>query len=99
MLKRLFTLVLAGATLTACVTIGTKFDIRKADQLTPQVSTADDAIALLGNPTSDSNINGTNRLLQWQYSQGTMVGGNGAHLAILFDKDGKMIRITNKTKI
>jgi hypothetical protein len=71
--------------LSGCMTVGKKFDISKVDQLQPGVSTEADAKALFGEPTSVSaNPDNHHELLQWVYSQGTLVGGNGSHLAISF---------------
>ena len=81
---------------SACTTIGSKFDVAKVDQLQPGISTSSDAIALLGKPTSESSMQDGSKLLQWLYSQGTLVGGSGAHVAILFDATGKMVRVTQK---
>ena len=83
--------------LSARTTIGTKFNIAKADQLTPGVSTIADAVQLLGPISAESTRPDNSKLLQWQYVQGTLVGGSGAHLAILFDASGKMVRTTHKT--
>jgi hypothetical protein len=85
------------ASLAACMTVGTRFDLAKADQLTPGVSTMSDAIKLLGPVRAETAMQNNSKLLQWQYVQGTPVGGSGAHLAILFDASGKMVRITHKS--
>jgi hypothetical protein len=82
--------------LSACSTTGTKFDITKVDQLQPGISTSADAVQLLGPPTSESSFQNGTKLLQWQYAQGTLVGGSGAHIAILFDAASKMVRVTHK---
>ena len=79
------------------MTVGSKFDIAKADQLTPGVSTTSDAIKLLGPVRAETAMQNNSKLLQWQYVQGTPVGGSGAHIAILFDSSGKMLRITHKS--
>ena len=88
-----------AAVLTACMTIGKKFDPALVDQLKPGVSTQRDAIELLGQPTSQSSMANGSTLLQWQYTQGTPVGGHSAHVAILFDKKDIMVRVTLKTVI
>jgi hypothetical protein len=90
-----FILALIALSLAGCMTIGSKFDIANADQLRPGVSTVYDAKQMLGPPTTQSAI-GANTLLQWQYSRGTLIGGSGAHLAVLFDHEGKMIRVTHR---
>jgi outer membrane protein assembly factor BamE (lipoprotein component of BamABCDE complex) len=79
-----------------CVTQGTKFDPSAADSLQPGISTTRDATQLLGPPSAESRFANGNTLLQWQYVTGTMVGGTGAHLAVLFDSNGRMIRTTHK---
>lgn len=91
--------VIAGAFLAACITIGKTFDPQKVEQLQPQKSTVADATALFGPATSETSYDNGNKLLQWQYSQGTPIGGGGAHVAVLFDQSGRMIRVVQKTKI
>lgn len=88
--------LLLAVALSACSTTGNKFDVSKVDQLQPGVSTSADAIQLLGPPTSESSFQNGTKLLQWQYAQGTLIGGSGAHVAILFDAGTKMVRVTHK---
>jgi regulator of RNase E activity RraA len=83
--------------LAACMTVGTKFDINKVDQLKPGVSTMEDATQLLGPAKAVSTMANNSKLLQWQYVQGTPVGGSGSHVAILFDATGKMVRVTHRS--
>ena len=82
--------------LSACTTIGNKFDPSRVYELTPGVSTVADARNSLGPPSSMSSYPDGRRLLQWIYTQGTLIGGSGAHVAILFDDEGKMMRITHQ---
>ena len=93
------TIALLTACLVACTTIGSQFDISKADQLTPGVSTVNDAIKLLGPVHAESAMQNNSKLLQWQYVQGTLLGGSSSHIAILFDASGKMVQITHKSSI
>ncbi|MBW8833495.1 MAG: hypothetical protein JF606_29810 [Burkholderiales bacterium] len=65
----------------------------------PGESTINDAILVLGKPTSTSTLANGSTLLQWQYSQGTLIGGNGAHVAVLFDSRSRMVRVTHRTII
>ncbi len=90
--------ILLALSLSACVYMqhGTRFDPNVINQLTPGVSTQQDAIAKLGKPMAVSTNADGSQLLQWQYVYGTAVGiGGGAHAAILFGSDGKMIRVTH----
>lgn len=97
-IPRLAAVITAVGIMTACTTIGNKFDPAFVDQLTPGTSTTDDAIRLLGKPSAVSTGANGSRLLQWQYVQGTPIGGSGAHVAVLFDQDGKMVRVTHRAQ-
>ena len=89
--------LLAGAVLcSGCMTHGAQFDPNLADRLQPGVSTVQDAAQLLGRPSAESRLANGEALMQWQYVTGTMVGGRGSHLAVLFDSNGRMIRIVHK---
>jgi hypothetical protein len=102
-MKRLLFIVATCFTLAACVysQMGTRFDITKADQLTPGISTEEDAKKLLGEPVSvTTNPENNHQLLVWQYTYGTAVAvGGGARLAISFDENGKMIKVIQKAKV
>lgn len=74
--------------------IGHKFDVAKIDELVPGRSTIADATQLFGPPRSQTVI-GANVLVQWQYSQGSQ----SAHVAVLFDRVGAMLRIQTRTLI
>lgn len=97
--KRLMPIILAislAFSLSACVyqQHGTRFDVAAVNELQPGVSTKQDAIAKLGKPKAVSTNADGSQLLQWQYVYGTAIGvGGGAHVAILFEPDGKMIRV------
>jgi hypothetical protein len=91
-MRKLF-LVLIISFVGACTTIGNKFDPQNINLLTPQVSSISDATLLLGPPMAQSAMPDGATLYQWQYAQGTLVGGSGAHLAILFDSEGTMIKV------
>jgi outer membrane protein assembly factor BamE (lipoprotein component of BamABCDE complex) len=75
---------------------GERFDASAINQLTPGVSTEQDAIAKLGKPVSVSTNADGSQVLQWYYVYGTAIGvGGGAHAAILFGPDEKMIRVSH----
>jgi hypothetical protein len=67
-------------TVTGCLyqQHGNRFDSASVARLVPGLSTTQDAIALLGQPTAVStNADGT-QVLQWQYAYGTAIGVGGA---------------------
>jgi outer membrane murein-binding lipoprotein Lpp len=75
---------------------GARFDPDAINQLRSGISTERDAIALLGKPRSVSAAANGGELLQWMFFYGTAIGvGGGAHAAILFDRDRKMVRVTH----
>ena len=74
------------------VGVGKIFDPARVDQLTPGVSTISDAKKLLGPTSSESSFPNGSSLVQWQY----ISGSKGAHVAILFDPNNKMLRVTHK---
>lgn len=81
------------------MTMGNKFDIRDADQFVPGVTTMQQAQQKLGTPTATNAMPNGGTLQQWMYSQASMFGGTSSNIAILFDKDGKMIRIQNRGQV
>lgn len=79
----------------AAPSLPAKVDATKLDQLVPGKSTAADATMLFGPPHSTSNMVRNSKLLQWiEYRE-----KSSAHIAILFDADDRMIRITHKSFI
>ena len=86
--------VLMATALTACAaptTIGAK-----ASRLTPGVTTISDAIAVLGPPRSRSTMPNGGVLLQWMELNPGFLKAKGAHVAVLFDASGKMLRVTHE---
>ncbi|MES2958996.1 MAG: hypothetical protein V4792_12455 [Pseudomonadota bacterium] len=67
----------------------------RAGQLTPGVTTRDDAIALMGRPTLESAAPGGGVLMQWvEKQQPPPAGAKAAQVAALFDSRGRMVRLT-----
>ncbi|MDX1443460.1 MAG: hypothetical protein R3270_06735 [Gammaproteobacteria bacterium] len=68
------------------------------DQLEPGETTVVEAKKLFGTPTADMPVDG-GRLLQWQVRKTQGVpGATDSHLALLFDEDGKLVRIQRATR-
>ena len=88
-------LVLIISFVAGCTTIGNKFDPKNLDLLIPEVTTIADATRLLGAPVSESAMADGSILYQWQY----ITAGSGAHVGILFDSEGVMVRVTHKSLI
>lgn len=88
----------ACLTLGGCITNGTKFDAADIQTLIPGVSTQAEAIERFGQPTATSTYGDGTVLLQWMWSEVVYTAGEGRHLAVLFDQNGKMIRITHQSR-
>jgi hypothetical protein len=84
------------AALAACSTIGNKFDPAAVQELRPGVSTVQDAVAKLGPYVAESTQADNSRILRWLYAQGSMFGASAARVEILFDAEGRMVRVTHK---
>ncbi len=84
-----------------CAQVGHKFDTAVIAELQPGLSTETDAIRLLGPPMTKSIRTDGAHALQWAYgaSGAFGAGANAANAIILFDADGKMIRVAAVAKL
>lgn len=73
--------------LVACSSAAGSFDAKEVGKLQPGVSTIADAIHRLGPPSAETDYAQGSKLLAWQ-------SASGANAAIVFDEDGRMIRVT-----
>lgn len=98
-MKSLRVLLLSISLIAGCATVGNKFDVKQVDSFQPGVTTKEDAIAKLGKPRAVSTRADGSQVVQWIYAQGTALGvGSGAHVAIIFDKEGKMVRVSHRSE-
>jgi outer membrane murein-binding lipoprotein Lpp len=82
--------ITAALLLAGCATAGRDFDVSKADQLRPGVSTVSDAVALLGPYSTETDMNGMHSY-GWNYAHATAFGGAHAKMVVLtFGPDGKL---------
>ncbi len=86
-------------TVAGCAATGTKFDIAQADTFQPGVTTLSEAQSSLGKPMSVSTAADGTQVLRWQFVSVTPVQNTGARLDIVFDKDGKMVRVARRTTV
>lgn len=86
-------LLVAMLSLSACFSYGHRFDYAAVGRFAPGITTRGDAVQALGEPNAMSvNPDGTT-LLQWQDMRASALGATSAHAAILFDKNGTMMRV------
>lgn len=83
--------------LTACATSGTKFEMSAVNTMQPGVTTYQEAVAKLGKPHGVSIAADGAKNVVWAWAQaGGFTGVQSRAVRILFDKDGKMIRVAGK---
>ena len=100
-MRSICVLFAAAIFVSGCVTktVGTKFDMAIVDSFQPQVTTKDDAVSKLGKPASLTNLPDGGTILVWGYVEGSSSGrGYGARASILFNQDGKMVRVVSKAE-
>jgi hypothetical protein len=90
------TVLVTALALCACATPTTL--VERAATLQPGAATTADAIARLGQPNSRSSAASGGTLLQWMENRPGYLNANAAHVAILFDNAGRMVRVTHSFK-
>lgn len=75
---------------------GSKFEIELADSFEQGVTTLDKAKEQLGSPVSVSTDAEGNQTLWWKYAKVNLLGKDVRKLAVVFDKDGKMLRVAHR---
>ncbi|MNR17277.1 hypothetical protein D3C85_1339280 [compost metagenome] len=97
--KALIALALGAALASAgCVSMGTNFSQSAVDALQPGISTRADAERALGRPNSVSNLQDGTVLLQWVHTQAVLMSAESKHVALLFDANGKFLRVFHQTQ-
>ncbi len=100
-LKRTGALALGAVLVLGCTSeIGTNFDLSRADQFKPGVTTYTDAVAQLGKPTSLRRQADGRFAAGWRYAKGTTLsGGSAKSVAIVFSADGIMERVASRAEV
>lgn len=97
-MKKLILASVLALTLAACATKGTNFNMADVDAFQPGVTTLDDAVAKLGKPRGTKIGPNGEKSVTWIYAQASLAGSESRGTRILFDKDGKMIRVASKVE-
>lgn len=96
MIKSVITIVIA-LTLVACASAGKKFNMADVDAMIPGQTTIADAKTTLGPPSTEAVGANGNTQLGWGYSSASPLGAEVKTVVILFDSQGKMIRVAGKS--
>lgn len=76
--------------------VGKQFEIAKADAFVAGTTTLVQAKEELGEPFSVSTDAEGNQTIWWKYAKVNMFGKDVRKLAVVFDKDGNMLRIAHR---
>lgn len=83
--------------LAGCKTVGTEFDMNRVDEMKPGVTTLAEATELLGKPANVNYSPDGGKLAQWSFIKAQYLGkSSSGRLAVVFDKDDKMVRIAQR---
>ena len=77
-------------------TAGNEFEIERADAFEQGVTTLEIAKEQLGTPFSVSTDAEGNQTIWWKYVKVNLFGKDIRKLAVVFDKDWKMLRIAHR---
>lgn len=95
---RFISVLAVTAVIAGCASVGQDFDMVEVDRLQPGVTTLEQAKEKLGKPQSITNAADGRIGVVWVRSQAVMGSASSKGVAILFDKDGKMIRVVNRNE-
>ena len=76
--------------------VGKQFEIAKADAFVAGTTTLVQAKEELGEPFSISTDAEGNQTIWWKYARVNLFGKDVRKLAVVFDKDGNMLRIAHR---
>lgn len=91
-------IVVAIFALTACASHGTRFDMADVEAMQPGVTTYDEAVQKLGKPKAQNFAEDGSKSVTWVWAMAGLGVVKSRATRILFDKDGKMIRVASKVE-
>ncbi len=91
--------IVSAMSLTGCASVGTNFEMSCADKLQPGVSTREDAVAACGKYRTEAENDKGEIILGWSYGHAVGFSAHGKALLLAFDKEGKFLRIAEKSEI
>jgi hypothetical protein len=89
--------IVAMVALAGCASVGQDFSMADVDAMQPGITTFQDAVAKLGKPNSTSMSGDGRTASSWVRVTAGLGGSSNKTVIIVFDKDGKMIRVAQRT--
>lgn len=87
---RLFLVAVLSCCLSACASLGNKFDGEAVSKMVVGQTTMNEAIEKMGKPVATA-VNGDVTAVTWMYSSGTMFGAKANQVTLTFDSSGKLM--------
>lgn len=97
-MKKCLTAFVFSIALAGCASQGTRFDMAQVEAMQPGVTTYDETVRTLGKPYAINYAQDGSKSVMWMWVQVSPVGSEHRATRILFDKEGKMIRIASKVE-
>lgn len=92
-------IVAAIFALTGCATRGQKFEMSDVESFQPGITTYEEVVEKLGKPRSQNFAQDGGKSATWVYARaGVLVGVESRGTRMLFDKDGKLVRVMSKVE-
>lgn len=91
-------IVAAIFALTACATRGQKFEMSDVESFQPGVTTYQEVVEKLGKPRSQNFTQDGGKSVTWVYARASLAGSESRGTRLLFDKDGKLVRVMSKVE-
>lgn len=91
-------IVAAIFTLAACATRGQKFEMSDVENFQPGVTTYEEVVEKLGKPRSQNFAQDGGKSATWVYARASLAGSESRGTRLLFDKDGKLVRVMSKVE-
>lgn len=91
-------IVVAIFTLAACATRGQKFEMSDVENFQLGVTTYEEVVEKLGKPRAQNFDKDGNKSATWVYARASLAGSESRGTRLLFDKDGKLVRVMSKVE-
>ncbi len=91
-------IVAAMLALSACATRGQKFEMTDVENFQPGVTTYEEVVEKLGKPRSQNFTQDGGKSVTWVYARASLAGSESRGTRLLFDKDGKLVRVMSKVE-
>jgi outer membrane murein-binding lipoprotein Lpp len=91
--------IVSVVAMAGCASAGQDFSMAEVDAMKPGVTTLQDAVAKLGKPSSTNSVTNGVQIVSWIRVTSSPVGATSKSVAILFDREGRMLRVGSKSEM